>query len=308
MNTKEDIINGLNKLGIKKGDTLFLRISYKAIGETEGGPNTVIDAIQEVLGPEGTIIATAFPNHQMAFSSREKIVYKPGENITTGVIPILLSKRTEAFFSSNPISPFVCIGKNAKILTEFHTPDKHNLDLLIKAIEISSPKCLRIGGKALDGTTHIAFSEGLVKNHQYNIRKPEGIYYYDNNGKLKFQYQDMSLFCPEGFKKFYDQHIFSDRSAVLGNGMIGQGMAVLTDMRRTLEIERERISSDPKILLCDNPQCIHCRSSYSYSDYSTLQYIFQLVKMKITGKYTSGHLLRDIKNNIVLFLVGRKCQ
>lgn len=308
MNTKEEIISGLKKIGIKKGDTLFLRISYKAIGETEGGPNTVIDAIQDVLGPEGTIIATAFPNHQSAFSPRKKNIYKPGENISTGVIPVLLSKRKDAFFSSHPISPFVCIGKNAKSLTEFHAPDKLNLDLIVKAIDISSPKCLRIGGKALDGTTHIAFSEGLVKQHQYNIRKPEGIYYYDNNGRLKFQFQNMALFCPEGFEKFYEQHIYSDSSAILGEGIVGEGKAVLTDMRRTLEIEREWLIPNPMILLCNNPQCIYCRSAYSYSDYSTFGFIFELIKLKISGRYTGKHLLGNIKNNLILSFVGRKCQ
>lgn len=308
MNTKEDIISGLRKLGITKGDTLFLRVSYKAIGETEGGPDTVIDALQEVVGEEGTIMATAFPNRQLAFGFRKKIIYEPGEDITTGVIPVLLSKRKGACFSSNPISPFVCVGKNAKILTDYHTPDKHNIGLITKAIEICSPKCLRIGGSALDGTTHIAFSEGLVKNHQYNYRIPEGIYYRDIDGKLRFQYQNMSQFCPKAFGKFYEQYILTDPSAVLGEGLVGQGKAVLTDMGRTLEIERERISPNPQILLCDNPQCIHCRSSYTYSEFSSIQYVFKLMKMKLSGEYTGKHLVRDIKDIFLLFFFGRKCQ
>lgn len=308
MNKKEDIVSGLKRLGITKGDTLFLRISYKAIGKTEGGPDTVIDAIEEVIGTEGTIIATAFPNRQLAFGFQKKIIYEPGKDITTGVIPVLLSKREGAYFSSNPISPFVCLGKIAKVLTEYHTPDKHNIDLITKAIEICSPKCLRIGGSALDGTTHIAFSEGLVKNHQYNIRMPEGIYYYDNRGRLRFQYQTMSQFCPEGFRRFYEQYILTDPSAVLGEGLIGQGKAVLTDMRRTLEIERERISPNPQILLCDNPQCIHCRSSYTYSEFSSIQYVFKLMKMKFSGEYTGKHLVRNIKDILLLFFLGRKCQ
>ena len=307
MSTKEDIIQGLKNLGIKKGDTLFLRISYKSIGDTEGGPNTVIDAILETIGAEGTLIATAFPKRQAYRWSFRKITYQPGKNIYTGAIPVLMSKRKGACFSSNPISPFVCIGKNASLLTEYHTPEKHNLELIAKAIEISSPKCLRIGGNALVGTTHIAFSEGLSKNHYYNLRIPEGIYYFDN-GIRKFRYQDMSFFCEKGFQKFCELYLYSDSSVVLGKGLIGQGMAVLTDMRKTLEIERKLIVPNPRILLCDNPECLACRSAYSFSDYSPLSYIPRLIKLNLKGKYTRGHLLRDIKDNLVLFLFGRKCQ
>ena len=308
MNNKETIIADLTRLGVRPGDTLFLRISYRALGKTDGGPKTVIDALLQVIGPDGTIIAAVFPRRQYPFDYFTRKIYVPGKSLSTGVIPMLMSEYKGAKISSHPISPFVCIGHNANILTDFHTPEKHNFALIAKAIEVSSPKCLRIGGQTLVGTTHIAFSEGLVQNNQYHLREPEGIYYRTQTGKLKFCYQNMSFFCKKGFEKFCKQHIYSNPQAVVGRGFVGQGEAILTDMRTTLEIERKWIVPNPQILLCDNPECLHCRSAYSYSDYSPFQYNFQMIKMKLKGTYTRGHLLKDIKNNLFLSLFGRKCQ
>lgn len=307
MNDKESIVADLVRLGVKSGDTLFLRVSYRALGKTVGGPQTFIDALLHVIGSEGTLVAAAFPKRQSSFYSLHKSFYEPGKNISTGVIPEFMSLHKDACFSSHPVAPFVCIGKNANLLTRMHTPEKHNFDLISKAIEISSPKCLRVGGHTLVGTTHIAFSEGLVKNRQFHLRKPEGIYYYDESGRRKFRYQDMSFFCKKGFEEFCEQHIYTNPAAVIGKGMIGQGEAILTNMRTTLAIEREWIVPKPQILLCNDPECLHCRSAYSYSDYSPFQFILQLIKMKLKGKYTRGHFFKDVKNNLILSFFGREC-
>ena len=61
MITYNDLVRDIKSLGIKDGDTLFLRISYRAIGKIENGPKTFIDALLNVVGEEGTIILTAFP-------------------------------------------------------------------------------------------------------------------------------------------------------------------------------------------------------------------------------------------------------
>lgn len=308
MNTKDEIIKQLQEIGVKSGDTLFLRISYKAVGETEGGPEALIEDILDVIGADGTIIAAAFPKRQTFKCSKHKVLYTPGKNLSTGLIPKLLSQRSDAFFSTHPLSPFVCVGKNAKKLTDYHTPEKSNMDLLSYAMQISEPKCLRVGGAVLTGTTHIAFTEGLKRSGYYHLRKPEGIYYLDERNYLRFKYQDMSFFCKEGFENFCTKYIYSNPRAVVGKGNVGHGNAILTDMRTTLAIERKWIVPNPQIMLCNNPECIHCRSAYSYSDYSVLQYIFKIIQMKFEGDYTRGHLIKHIKDNLVLFLFGRKCQ
>lgn len=59
--TKKDIIEGLKKLGIEKGDLLFVHSSLSSFGYVENGANTVIDALIEVIGEEGTLAMPSFP-------------------------------------------------------------------------------------------------------------------------------------------------------------------------------------------------------------------------------------------------------
>ena len=54
--TKTRLVTDLKKLGIASGDTLMLHASVKAIGWIVGGPDIVIQALLDVLGPEGTLM------------------------------------------------------------------------------------------------------------------------------------------------------------------------------------------------------------------------------------------------------------
>lgn len=59
--TRDDITASLREVGLRPGDGVFLHSSLSSFGEIEGGSQTVIDALDEVLGPEGAIVMPAFP-------------------------------------------------------------------------------------------------------------------------------------------------------------------------------------------------------------------------------------------------------
>ena len=58
---KGDIADSLWAVGIQKGDGVFVHSSMSSFGQIEGGPRTVIEAIEEVVGTSGTIVMPAFP-------------------------------------------------------------------------------------------------------------------------------------------------------------------------------------------------------------------------------------------------------
>ncbi|MDH7476833.1 MAG: AAC(3) family N-acetyltransferase [Candidatus Bathyarchaeota archaeon] len=70
---KEDIKAGLKKLGLKKGDIVGVHSSLSSFGYVEGGADTIIDALLEVVGKEGTI---TMPTHS---NNLEKIELSPEE-------------------------------------------------------------------------------------------------------------------------------------------------------------------------------------------------------------------------------------
>jgi aminoglycoside 3-N-acetyltransferase len=59
--TKEDVVESLRSVGLREGDGVFLHSSLSRFGHIEGGSGTVLEALDEVLGPDGVIAMPAFP-------------------------------------------------------------------------------------------------------------------------------------------------------------------------------------------------------------------------------------------------------
>ncbi len=56
----EILVKDFNSIGIKKGDTVMVHSSLSSMGNVDGGELTVIDALKEVIGEEGTLLFPAF--------------------------------------------------------------------------------------------------------------------------------------------------------------------------------------------------------------------------------------------------------
>ncbi|MCW3104595.1 MAG: hypothetical protein JWO09_3035 [Bacteroidetes bacterium] len=59
--SKAQLMEGLQKIGLRKGDSVLVHSSLSKIGFVEGGATTVIDALLDVIGNEGTLLLPTFP-------------------------------------------------------------------------------------------------------------------------------------------------------------------------------------------------------------------------------------------------------
>jgi aminoglycoside 3-N-acetyltransferase len=57
--TKQEIIEGLARAGMRSGDTVLVHSSLSRFGYVEGGADAVIDALVESVGPDGTLLMSA---------------------------------------------------------------------------------------------------------------------------------------------------------------------------------------------------------------------------------------------------------
>lgn len=55
-----DLARDLLALGVRPGDLLMVHSSLRSIGLVEGGPETVVDALLQALGPQGTLVVPTF--------------------------------------------------------------------------------------------------------------------------------------------------------------------------------------------------------------------------------------------------------
>ena len=102
---KNLIVKDLRALGVSQGDHLGIGLSFKSIGPLQGGPETLIDALIEAVGPMGTIMMPSYTRFfYLSKIKSGKINYifdhKTTEGIT-GIVPELLRRRKESLRSKH---------------------------------------------------------------------------------------------------------------------------------------------------------------------------------------------------------------
>ena len=115
------IIEDCRFLGVRAGGVLLVHASLSAMGKVKGGAETVIRALKEVLGPEGTL---AFPSLSYDFVTPENPVFSiDGTPSNVGVIPEHFRKRPGSMRSLHPTHSVCATGPLAKELLLSHGLD-----------------------------------------------------------------------------------------------------------------------------------------------------------------------------------------
>ena len=58
--TREDIEEGLRRLGLGQGDAVEVHSSLSRFGKVRGGASTVVDSLMNVVGEDGTLVMSAY--------------------------------------------------------------------------------------------------------------------------------------------------------------------------------------------------------------------------------------------------------
>lgn len=167
--------------GIDCGDTVFLQSALRTVGDVEGGAETVIKALQSVVGEEGTIVV---PTFCFLHEIEEPPVIDPLHDASeTGVISETLrlmpgAKRSVAYRHS-----VAALGKNAATVCD--------VDREISPFDIRSSfgrmlgldtKVVLLGVEYLNSTSH-HFAEYVLKVPDREV-VPVAAKLKDENGDL----------------------------------------------------------------------------------------------------------------------------
>jgi aminoglycoside 3-N-acetyltransferase len=112
--TRGDLVAGLQGMGIGAGSRLQVHSALSQLGYVEGGAECVVDALLEVVGPEGTVMVPTF-NHGGA--EIYDVRTTPSVN---GAVTEALLRRPEACRSIHPTHPYAAIGQDAAELVAGH--------------------------------------------------------------------------------------------------------------------------------------------------------------------------------------------
>jgi aminoglycoside 3-N-acetyltransferase len=116
--TKSEIASGLRQLGVAPGMNLMLHSSLRALGGVVDGPRAVIEALKEILTPDGTLLMPSF-NHGAPYQVGD--IYDPLTTPTeNGAVADQFWRLEDVHRSLNPTHPFAAWGSNAKRYVEHH--------------------------------------------------------------------------------------------------------------------------------------------------------------------------------------------
>lgn len=275
MITKESLISDLKDLGISPGDILNVKMSYKSIGKVEGGINTVISALLEAVGEEGTIVTDSFVRSyspiQLLFSPKHCLVDQNTPSYA-GALANVLVNYPGAKRSPHPIQKFVAVGKYSDIVLE-HNTDKAPYSTLHKMAGMGA-KNIRIGGinKVVGvGTTHVAIDLLGWKQKSYAT----GVTYFEN-GKCRRFYHNWPDSCRVAFNNLLP--LYRKFGGIICEGKLGEAEVIISDMKTTLELELSIGTQFPYFLKCQDPACPVCQLQWKDSHGSAIKVMYHNLK------------------------------
>lgn len=110
MLTKEEIKNDLESLGVPRGKIVTVHTSLRAIGEIEGGGETLLSALIEVFCAQGGILS--IPTHTW-----DSMVYDRRKSESCiGVLPRLASSHPDAYRTLHPTHSMAVFGEREKVI------------------------------------------------------------------------------------------------------------------------------------------------------------------------------------------------
>jgi aminoglycoside 3-N-acetyltransferase len=172
-----ELLAGFKEIGLQAGDTVLVHSSYKSLGGVEGGPQAVIDALLDVLGPEGTLVMPAF-NFDFNKGQPWDVRNTPSQ---MGVLTELVRTDPRAKRIFHPIYSFSIIGKYADELTRERYKSSYERKSLFGKLRDLDGKIMIIGLSYTHSFTfvhHVEEMEGV----DYRYKKAFTGQVTDENG------------------------------------------------------------------------------------------------------------------------------
>lgn len=251
MVSKDDIVYSLKLMDIKKGDILLVHSSLSSIGFVDGGADSVIDALLEAVGEEGTIVMSTLTGWFEPFdcSTSPSAVGKISEKFR---------RRENAKRSLHPVHSVAAVGKHAEYITSGH-------ELCETGCGMGTPylKIMELGGKVMllgvdmDRNTVMHSLEEEVNSVYLRTLDIPAPTYFEGYRDRKFTLRKF----PPGHRDFIGiTPLLREQDAII-EGKIGDAAVKVMEVKKLFEIGLDALEKDPMLFICHNENCNSCHWS-----------------------------------------------
>jgi len=235
--TRSSLAADLRAIGLAPGDAVLVHAALRKVGPIAGGPDMIVDALVDVVGPSGTILA--YCDWQLEDEQRDDPglrehlpAFDPARSRATrdnGFWPELLRTTPGAKRSSNPGASFSALGGRAEWFTADQAMDygygpQSPLGKLVEA----RGKVMMLGAP-LDTMTLLHHAEHVADFPNKRIRRFEAPVLVDGRTAWRaFEEFDTSD-PPDGLPEDYFATIVEDFLATGrgSRGRVGEASSVL---------------------------------------------------------------------------------
>ncbi len=165
---KDQLKDALLKLGIGKGDTIFLHSSFSFFNGFKGNPQDIISCLIEIIGGEGNLLMVSMP---YIGSTYDYLKENPRFDVRRapskmGIISEIFRRKKGVLRSMNPAHPVLVFGKDAEWFVKDHEKCLYSCgkDSPFEKFRIKKGKILHFNVHFHKGFTFIHYLEDLIKD------------------------------------------------------------------------------------------------------------------------------------------------
>jgi aminoglycoside 3-N-acetyltransferase len=266
--TQRQLAEDLKEIGLPSGSLVLAHVALETIGPIDGGPETLVAAFRETLGPAGTLLVPTFgpdPEErpvQQSLSGGEM----PYDDTHDGTPPRCsafalsssygidgfadtVSRQFGAFRSSHTTFSFTALGAEAEALTS-HVPFHYPLgsEGPLARLHARNGWILLIGlGHSANLSLHLAEIWANVPYVHRSVPMLTG------SGE-----ETAMLGNPECSAGFVKIEPLLRQSRILRRGYIGNAESQLMRQQQTVSMAVAMLQGSPAALLCDDETCRSC--------------------------------------------------
>ena len=238
------LVADLRSLGLHSGQTVIVHTALSKIGNVVGGPDTLIDALLQVLEPHGTLVMPSFPfdTYVEDYLDREREFDVRGTPSRMGKTTELFRQRPGVLRSLHATHPVAALGPEAEFLIRSHHLDRATFgrqspffrlcekqgSILLLGVDFHSMTNLHVVEDCFDGFPYVVYAESLVP---VRIRDAEG-----RESEIAFRAHAKSLSSLRDCNKM--ERYFLE-AGVLKRGTVGDAEARLLDAAGVLRVMEE---------------------------------------------------------------------
>jgi aminoglycoside 3-N-acetyltransferase len=242
MHSIANLTADLHALGVEPGGLLLVHTSFRSLGHVEHGPNGLIAALENALGPEGTLVMPTMTDGESVFDPRRT------PSVSMGITAELFWRKPGVVRSTHPGGSFAAKGPLAEwICAPQPLSPPHGIESPPGRVYQAGGSVLLLGVHHSESTViHVAESIARVP---YGVEHPCVV---EVNGVVERVMVRETDHCCRGFTQVEDW-------VAVRVGRVGDATARLAEARELVETTVERLKRQPLLFLCGPEEgCEEC--------------------------------------------------